>query len=66
VIRSLKETEFNVSQPPAVLTQHGMDKMLRAGLDGAHGVSKDDFSTSFIHNVKKGGVTIREGIFLYS
>jgi hypothetical protein len=60
VIRSLKETEFNVSQPPAVLTQHGMDKMLRAGLDGAHGVSKDDFSTSFIHNVKKGGVTILE------
>ena len=58
--RSIKEKEFNLSQPPAVLTQHGMDKMLRAGLTGEAGVSKDEFETSFVHNVKKGDVTITE------
>jgi hypothetical protein len=60
VIRSLKEKEFNLSQPPAVLTQHGMDKMLRAGVNSDAGVAKDDFSDAFIHNVKKGDITVTE------
>jgi hypothetical protein len=58
VIRSIKETEFNLSQPPAVLTQHGMDKMLRVGATGEGGVTKDDFETSFLHNVKNGDVKV--------
>jgi hypothetical protein len=60
VIRSDKESDFNLSQPPAVLTQHGMDKMLRAGLNGEAGVTKEDFDSSFIHNVVKDEVTITE------
>uniref|UniRef100_A0A2V0RMM9 RdRp n=1 Tax=viral metagenome TaxID=1070528 RepID=A0A2V0RMM9_9ZZZZ len=58
VIRSEKESDFNLGQPPAVLTQHGMDKMLRAGVDGSSGVTSEDFESSFIHNVKKGDVIL--------
>ena len=58
VIRSTKETEFALHQPPAVLTQHGMDKQLYGNMqDSSLGVSPDDFDNAFIHNVSKTGIS---------